>query len=198
MNKRIYFLVPALMFFLTGCYTLKNDIIVEPDNIFRVFKLKIYARGRDFKQRGKIIWKFDKFDRSRMVFLTPLNQIVFFMYVENKEAILVSDKKRLYWRGKFDILLKRMWGIGFRFKELKDLVFSGIVPEEKKKIHNLKIEIERSRQGSSPYRIKIFREGLVINIKIFSRAIKQGRINPSLDLKKCRETSLEEILENFG
>lgn len=189
----------VLMLICTGCHKLRNDVLAEPYHTYRIFKLKIYAKGPDFKQRGKVTWKFDQFNRSRMVFLTPLNQIVFLLYVDgNEEAVLVSSRKQLYWRGDFSFLLDRMWGIGFQFSELRSLVHAGKIPQEKTTRYRLTVQVEKDPNGFSPSRIKIYRRGLLINLKIYSRAIKAGRINPVLNINKCRESSLEEILESFG
>jgi len=74
--------------------------------------------------------KFDR-DKTKILFLSPFNQIYFQLFVEKSAALLINVKKKKYWEGDFKNLIEEMWNIDLDLDELKMLIMKGIVPERK-------------------------------------------------------------------
>ena len=183
------------LFILTSCTNLKYDVIPDSKSIYNSVKAKILFKSNDFKFSGKILLKYNKF-RDKILFLSPLNQIYFKLFVSEENTLLINSKKKKFWSGNFNILFERMGNINFGYDELKQLILEGIVPENKVKENALKLTFEKNKKSGKPKRIKITGRDILIKLKILSTKERKGKINFLADLKNFKRTDLNDALTN--
>lgn len=177
------------------CTGINYDVVPDEPGLFNSLKLKVSYYDREQKQKMKIIFKYDHSDKARLSFLSPLNQLVGALVVENEESTLINFKAARYWQGSFFQLLKKMWQMEFSFTEFKKLVIWGQLPKRPFRdiVFNIKSE-KRQNKRKLPILITVKGKKFSLKIKIYGRKIGQGTINFQVDFSKLRKGSLEQVL----
>jgi hypothetical protein len=131
-----------------------------------------------------------------MIFLSPLNQVYGQLFIENETALLVNTKRKKYWTGDFNRLIREIWSLDFNYAEFKELILTGEIPHRKVKKSGLKISLEKENETKIPKRITIGRRDMTIKIKISNRRTGKGIIDFTPRLKGVDKTGIDDILEN--
>jgi hypothetical protein len=162
-------------------------------NVFQALVIKFnFSDGRN-KQNGKIHWRFDAAS-SKFLFFTPLNQVGLELDVEGENALLLRPENRLFWRGEFSDLIKRLWDIELTLDELKRLVGAGSLPEEKMRGQGIEISLETNAGDHTPRLVHIRHRHADLTLKIVRKEIHPGSV-VFLDYRaKFQEAGLEEVL----
>ena len=128
------------------------------------------------------------------MFLSPLNQIYFKLFVSKENALLINSKKKKFWSGNFDILFERMGNINFKYHELKNLILEGDIPEKKIKKNNLTLFLEKEKKSGKPRNIKITGSDVFIKLKVSRVKNRKGKIKFLPDLSRLKKTDLDDVL----
>lgn len=196
LSKRKRLVLSALtVLILSCCSQLKYEREPGIEGYYRLLTLKLNVKesGSTRRGSGKIILKFDD-KLSKMLFLSPLNQVYFQLYVQEERVLLINTKKRRYWRGKFNLLLKRLWGLDFHYKELQRLITDGVIPGGKVQKAGLAVSLETDKETEKPVRITITGPDVLLKLKVLNKKLKQGRMSYNPDLLSLRQSSLEAVL----
>ena len=188
-----------LLFLLPFCSRLKYDVIPHQTAVYHSLRIKVNAKntGGNQKQNFKILLKYDD-SRDKMFFLSPLNQVYGLLLLEGEKAVLINTKKKKYWKGNFSSLLREIWGLDFDYREFKQLMVDGVVPEDKTKKQDIKISFQQDPSSTTrekPQRMQIIRGDLLLKIKISQRKTGKGVISFAKNLKGMKKTSISELLE---
>jgi len=188
-----------LLFLLPFCSRLKYDVIPHQTAVYYSLRIKVNAKntGSNQKQNFKILLKYDH-SRDKMFFLSPLNQVYGLLLLEGEKAVLINSKKKKYWKGNFSSLLREIWKLDFNYREFKQLMVDGKVPEDKIKKQGIEISFEQNRSNTNqekPQRLQIISGDLLLKIKISQRKTGRGIISFTKNLKGMKKTSIRELLE---
>jgi hypothetical protein len=200
MQKKIAFsCILFLLFLLPFCSRLKYDVIPHQTAVYHSLRIKVNAKNTSSnqKQNFKILLKYDD-SRDKMFFLSPLNQVYGLLLLEGEKAVLINTKKKKYWKGNFSSLLREIWKLDFDYREFKQLMVDGVVPEDKTKKQDIKISFEQNPSSTTrekPQRMQIIRGDLLLKIKISQRKTGKGIISFTRNLKGMKKTSIRELLE---
>lgn len=184
---------------LPYCSRLKYDVIPHQTAVYHSLRIKVNAKNTasNQKQGFKILLKYDD-SRDKMFFLSPLNQVYGLLLLEGEKALLISTKKKKYWKGKFNYLLQEIWRLDFNYREFKQLIVDGVVPQDKIKEQDIHISFEQNSPGNKQkktQRMKIVTGDLLLKIKISHRKTAKGVISFAKSLKGMKKTSIRELLE---
>jgi len=188
-----------ILFLLPFCSRLKYDVIPHQTAVYHSLRIKVNAKntGSNQKQNFKILLKYDD-SRDKMFFLSPLNQVYGLLLLEGEKALLINTKKKKYWKGNFSSLLREIWELDFDYREFKQLMVNGVVPEDKIKKQDIEISFEQdpsSTTSEKPQRMQITKGDLLLKIKISQRKTGKGIISFAKNLKGMKKTGIRELLE---
>lgn len=162
---------------------------------FRSLTIAFSFSDGDGKQSGRMHWRFNA-SRSKLLFFTPLNQVGLELNVEGEEALLLRPAKQLYWRGRFNDLIDRLWGIDFSLDEMKRLIADGELPEAKIREQGIEMRVEKDAVHGAPRLVHIRRRRSDLTLKIRRSEFRSGAI-VFLDYRtKFSEADLEDILSD--
>lgn len=186
----------GLLFFFTFCTRLKYDIIPDSSAVYHSATIKVNVREKNSRKRQnfKIVLKYDD-TRDKMLFLSPLNQVYGLLIIENEKTLLISTKKRKYWRGNFNTLLEKIWALDFNYSQFKKLILNGLIPWEKVKEIGMEISMEKEKESEKPKRIKIYHKDITIKLRISNCRTGKGIINFSPRMDGLEKASIENALE---
>jgi hypothetical protein len=198
-NKIAANCIVFILFFLPFCSQLKYDVIPHQSAVYHSLRIKVNAKNTDSsqKQNFKILLKYDD-SRDKMFFLSPLNQVYGLLLLEGEKAVLINTKKKKYWKGNFRFLLQEIWNLDFDYREFKQLMVDGKVPEDKIKKQGIEISFEQNRSNTNqekPQRLQIISGDLLLKIKISQRKTGKGVISFAKNLKGMKKTTIRELLE---
>lgn len=187
------------LFFSSSCSRLKYDVTPSPDAVYYALTLKVNVKvtvdNSRKRQNFKVVLKYDD-SRDKMLFLSPLNQVYGQLFIENEAALLVNTKRKKYWTGDFNRLIREIWSLDFNYAEFKELILTGKTPQEKIKKNRLSVSFENDDQSKQPKRITIRHGDMIIKIKISNRRTGNGIIDFTPRLKGVEKTHIDNVLDN--
>ena len=155
--------------------------------------LKFVFRQENVRQTGRIHWKFAG-GSSSALFLSPVNQVLFELYAQGENSLLINRRERVFWEGNFQALIRHYWNLDLKLTEIRQIVTEGIVPDEVNADPAIRIEIFRD-SGRSIERVEISSNGSHLTLRILKREIRQGVIVPPSQLEKFgRREQIEEVI----
>jgi len=198
-NKIIVSFIVFILAFLPFCSRLKYDVIPHQSAVYHSLRIKVNAKNTSGseKQNFKILLKYDD-SRDKMFFLSPLNQVYGLLLLEGERAVLINTKKKKYWKGNFRSLLQEIWKLDFDYREFKQLMVDGKVPEDKIKKQGIEISFEQNPSAANsekPQRLQIISGDLLLKIKISQRQTGKGIISFAKNLEGMKKTTIRELLE---
>jgi len=188
-----------ILLFLPSCSQLKYDVIPHQSAVYHSLRIKVNAKNTvsNQKQNFKILLKYDD-SRDKMFFLSPLNQVYGLLLLEGEKALLINTKKKKYWKGNFRTLLQEIWKLDFDYREFKQLMVDGKVPEDKIKKQDIEISFEQNPANTNrenPQRLQIISGDILLKIKISQRKTGKGVISFAKNLEGMKKTTIRELLE---
>jgi len=188
-----------ILFLLPGCSRLKYDIIPHQSAVYHSLRIKVKARNTDTNQEQnfRILLKYDD-SRDKMFFLSPLNQVYGLLLLEGEKALLINTKRKKYWKGNFRVLLQEIWELDFDYREFKQLIVDGVVPEDKIKKQGVEISFEpgpSSPDSGKPQSLRIISGDILLKIKISQRKTGKGVISFARNLEGMKKATIRELLE---
>lgn len=177
------------------CSRLSYDVVPHKTALYYSLRLKVNARNNHNgqKQNFKILLKYDD-SRDKMFFLSPLNQVYGLLWLEGENALLINTKKKTYWQGTFNELVREIWGLDFEYREFKQLIVRGIIPESKLEEQGIEISFPAGSSPEEPEGMKISSRNLLLKIKISDRKTGKGTISLAKPLKGMKKTGINQLL----
>ena len=193
-RKFLSILIFALLTF-QYCSSFKYDVTPDIGNFqYSRVKMKVYYKNKKNKQSGKLLLKYDN-NRTKMLLLSPLNQILFELIINREDILLINSKNNKYWQGNFNSFLKRVWNIDLGFRELRLLILEGIEPENIVDDH-LKFKIEKDKGSGKPKIIRINGDNIFVKLKVINKRVRNGKLDFNKDLSKLHESDIDDVLRN--
>jgi len=193
--------VLLLLSLLFACSRLTYDITPDSNALYSSVTIKVNLKlnnpdtGTKKRQNFKILLKFDH-NRDKMLFLSPLNQVYGLLFIENERVLLVNTKRKQYWKGHFNTLIREIWTLDFTYSEFKKLILTGTMPQEKTGERRMKVSIERDNETQKPERIDIGYNNVTLKLRISNRRTGKGLVDFSPRLKNMKAASIQEALED--
>jgi hypothetical protein len=207
-------LLILFVLFVNGCSGLKYDIQPDETRTYRSLVIKANVKNKENGKKGsfRILLKYDE-TADKMMFLSPVNQVVGLLTIEGENALLVNSKKKRYWKGRFNTLLREIWGMDFEYAEFKHVLDEGIIPgeklEEKLKERGIDVIIEKiagnenenenvnetGTKTKTPERITIETGQMQVKIKITDRKTGKGSIRFAVDIHGMKQTGIRELFD---
>ena len=176
-----------------SCIRPKTIPLPASGPFFQSLSIKFNYSDGQGRQNGRIHWRFDD-QSSKMLFFTPLNQVGLELNVNGEASLLVRPGKKLYWRGDFSELLRRLWGIDLTLQELKDLLQKGQVPEEKARDQGIEMSVRANPRTQAVQSVHIRQDGVTLDLKVLKSETRPGNI-VLLDYDRRFESAeLEDVL----
>ncbi len=171
-----------------------EEPLLQPDGMSNVasVQVKFFYRQPDGRQSGRILWRWDG-KQSRLLFFSPLNQVVADLYAQDEAVVFLNRSKKLFWQGDFRELIRHFWDMDLTLDELQKLVFSGVVPRPRPDSDSLRITVSRSRRTQAVKRAEMTRADARLLLRLGGRKLSPGKIEFTLPPWR-RETNLDEVL----
>ena len=185
-------MLAAVMVF-TSCLPKRYALDLDVPGFHQSIRLKFNLRNDNDKQHGKILLKFDAL-RAKILFLSPLNQIYFQLLVENTRSILINSRKKKYWLGDFNELIRKMWAIDLNFDDLKRLIQGGMIPEQKLDDAGLRLDLETNQETGNPERIILRGDCVELELKILNQRRKKGAVQFYWETSRFDRAGLDQVL----
>jgi hypothetical protein len=179
--KRFFPLLLILLLFFS-CVRRDIRFVPGPGQSVEVLNLKFLLSQENGRQTGKIRWKFAE-GTSTALFLSPINQVLFEMYAQGENVLLINRRERVYWEGDFQSLIRRYWNMELKLAEIRKIVSEGIVPAPLNTDPAIRIELFRNRDQTVE-RVEISNEKSNLSLRVLKRESVPGKIVPPSDLEK--------------
>jgi hypothetical protein len=188
-----------LFLLLPFCSRLNYDVVPHKTARYHSLRLKVNARNNQNgqKQTFKILLKYDE-SRDKMFFLSPLNQVYGLLWLEGEKALLINTKKKTYWQGTFNELVREIWNLDFAYREFKQLIVHGIIPVNKLKEQGIEVSFPGGSSREQPEEMKLSSANLLIKIKISDRKTGNGALSFSKNLNGLKKTGINRLLGEEG
>jgi hypothetical protein len=197
-NDRIAFtilinvMLAAVMLF-TSCLPKRYALDLDVPGFHQFIRLKFKLKNDNDKQHGKILMAFDVL-RAKILFLSPLNQVYFQLLVEKDRSFLINTRKKKYWLGDFNELIRKMWAIDLNFDDLKRLIQRGTIPEQILADAGLQLNLETSRDTGTPERIILRGDRVELELKILNQRRKKGAVQFYRETSRFDRSGLDQVL----
>jgi hypothetical protein len=189
----LIFLVLAGVMISNGCLSNRYNMNPDVPGFHHSIRLKFNLRNDREQQNGKILMLFDAL-RAKILFLSPLNQVYFQLLVENNQSFLINNKKKKYWQGDFDELIRKMWAINLGFDDLKRLIQLGAIPKQKLNAAGLQLDLEKQGKTGTPKRITLRGDRVLLDLKIINQRQKKGAVQFYWKISQFDRTDIDEVL----
>ncbi len=199
-KKNISFLFIVMLFLgvlsLPVCRTVSVRTAPGDQNGERVYffyniKAKVIHSGK--KESFRVSLKYNSLV-DRIIFLGPLNQVLFKTFITGEETLLIIPNKKKYWRGSFSDFLYKFWNIEMTYSELKNLLLNRILPH--KKIGEKYPEIKILKFKKRYTRIDVSMKDIVLIFKVPVGKKRIGVIKTEKNLSGYKRFELSQIKFN--
>ncbi len=190
MLKKLLLLLLAAASF--HCAPRRPELIPAAGPHFRSLTMKFSFLDNETRQHGRVLWRFDSHG-AKFLFFTPLNQAGLELDVAGEDAVLVNFAKKTYWRGEFDGLLERLWGIDLTLAALQTLLIDGVAPPGVFLEKGIAVSLERGGDGA-PAVVRLRRGGAELTLRIHKSEFRPGRIVLVDYAGRYRPDELESVL----
>lgn len=192
MLRKVSFLLA--MACMVSCRTQKLDLTPAIGPQFRSLQIKFNYDDSASRQNGRILWRFDG-ERSKFIFFTPLSQVGLELDLTGEDAVLVNFSRKEYWRGGFNVLLERLWGVDMTFFELKELLLFGAVPTDRFAEKGIAVDLERAPASGAPRSVRLRQGHADLSLRITRDESRAGKVVLAGYERRYRAADLESVLE---
>ncbi len=197
MKKKYSSLVLSLIIvLLSGCripeISTENSLSGEIYNSVRINVRTITDKS---KEKTKILLGFDR-RVDRLIFLGPLNQVLFEIFVRGNYSKVIIPKRKKYWEGEFREFLHDLWHIDLTYNEIKALLLEQRVSAKKLRKNGFRMQIIRSERKKFPIMINLTSKELKLEFKVYEVRERPGKIVSEKKLQGYSRVSLGQMIGN--
>jgi len=195
MKKAIIFIISAvLIIILSNCKVPQISTLPEADgDNYKSVIIKVKTITDKGKENTKILLAFNK-TGDRLIFLGPLNQVLFEILVNGNRSKMIVPRKKQYWQGEFRDFLFRWWNIDLTYNEIKALLLEQRVNKKKLDKNGFQMQIIESEKKKYPVRITLKSPDIRLQFRIYEIKKKTGRLLLNRELQNYSEVSLEDMI----
>ena len=192
----VYPILIVLFILLFSCRVPEISTDPAPDGEkYKAVTIRVKAVSDKGKEKTKILLGFsDKGDR--LIFLGPMNQVLFEILVSGNYSKIIVPKKKQYWEGEFSKFLFDLWNIDLTYNEIKALLLEQRVNAKKLRDSGFSMQILESEKKKYPVSIHLSSNDLRLEFKIYEVMERPGRIILKKELEGYAEVSLEKMIRS--
>lgn len=189
-----YPILIMLFILLLSCRTPRISTDPAPDGeTYNAVRIRVRAISDQRIEKTKILLGFsDKGDR--LIFLGPMNQVLFEILVNGNYSKIIVPKKKQYWEGEFSNFLFDLWNINLTYNEIKALLLEQRVNAKKLRNSGFRMQIIESEKKKYPFSIHLSSNDLRLEFKIYEVTERPGKIILKKELEGYTEVSLEKMI----
>ena len=197
MKKTIVFIISAIfIIIISNCKIPQISTLPEAEgDKYKSVKIRVKTITDKGKENTKILLTFNK-TGDRLIFLGPMNQVLFEILVNGNRSTVIIPKKKQYWQGEFRDFLFRWWNIDLTYNEIKALLLEQRVNRKKLDKNGFQMQIIQSEKEKYPVRINLKSTDIRLEFRIYEVKEKNGRLLLKKELKNYSEVSLEEMIRS--
>ncbi len=147
------------------------------------------------KDNTKILLAYNNIG-DKLIFLGPMNQVLFEILVRGNISKIIVPRKKKYWQGEFREFLLRWWNIDLTYNEIKALLLEQRVNRRKLDKNGFQMQIIESEKEKYPVRINLKSHDIRLEFRIYEEKENAGKLILNKDLKKYSEVSLDDMLRS--
>lgn len=190
MLKKILLLLLAAASF--SCGPRRPELVPVAGPHFRSLTMKFSFLDNETRQSGRVLWRFDE-NGSKFIFFNALNQAGLELAVAGEDAVLVNFGKKACWRGEFNGLLERLWGIDLTLSALQTLLIDGDAPAGEFLEKGIAVSLERGVDGA-PAVVRLRRGDAELLLRVLKSELRPGRVVLVDYAPRYRAGDLEDVL----
>lgn len=196
---RKLFIYPAsliLFILLSGCRVPELSTDPAPGGEkYNSVRIRVRAISDRGKEKTKILLGFNN-KGDRLIFLGPMNQVLFEILVYGNHSKVIVPKKKQYWEGEFREFLSDLWHIDLTYNEIKALLLEQRVNAKKLRDSGFRMQIFESEKKKYPVRIHLTSKNLRLEFRVYEVSERPGKIILKKELKGYSEVSLEKMVRS--
>ncbi|MEN8222271.1 MAG: hypothetical protein ABFR36_03340 [Acidobacteriota bacterium] len=196
MNKKLVFLTLIFMLVISNCRAPQISTIPETKGEkYKSVRIRVRTVTEKGKEKTKILLGFNN-SGDRLIFLGPMNQVLFEILVRGNQSKVIVPRRKQYWEGEFRDFLLKWWNIDLTYNEIKALLLEQRVSRKKLDKSGFHMQIIESEKKKYPVRINLSGSDLRLEFRIYEVKEKSGRLLLRKELKDYSEVSLEKMIRS--
>lgn len=188
--------IPILVLILSGCRV--PEISTVPDSgkdSYRSVNIRVKIVTDNGRDKTRIILGYNRLG-DRLIFLGPLNQVLFEAVVTGNRAVVSVPKRKQFWQGEFRDFLMKWWGIDLTYNEIKAFLLEQRVNRRKLEKNGFSIRIIESEKKRYPVHIHLTSPEIRLEFRIYENKPKQGKLLLRRTPENYTEVSLEAMIRS--
>jgi len=146
-------------------------------------------------EKTKILLGFNN-KGDRLIFLGPMNQVIFEILVDGNYSKIIVPKRKQYWSGEFKEFLYELWGVDMTYNEIKALLIEQRVNSRKLKRSGFSIQIIESKKKKYPVRINLASDGIKLEFRVYEIRKIAGKIVLTKALEGYSRVTLKKLFRS--
>ncbi len=186
----------VFLFVLAGCRTPQIHTVPEFDgDKYNSVRIKVKTITETGKENTKILLGYNN-SGDRLIFLGPMNQVLFEILVKGNYSNVIIPKRKQYWGGEFRDFLFRWWNIDLTYNEIKALLLEQRVNRKKLERNGFQMQIIESEKEKYPVMINLTGSEVRLEFRIYEMKEKSGRLILQKELNNYSQVSLDELMRS--
>lgn len=181
---------------LWGCRV--PDVATEPEtpgDTYRSVTIRLRTVTPEGKEKTKILLSYN--DRGdRLIFLSPLNQVLFEIRVTGNLSTVIVPRRNQFWTGEFSEFFSRFRDMDLTYNEIKALLLEQRYDGKRLRHLGFSIRIIESQREQYPVKIHLTRDDMQLEFRVYEQVRKPGKLNLTTDLSGYRKVPLENLMED--
>ncbi len=133
---------------------------------------------------------------DRLIFLGPMNQVIFEILVHGNYSKIIVPKRKQYWSGEFREFLYELWGIDLTYNEIKALLLEQRINSQKLKKNGFDLQIIESEKKKYPVRINLANDDIKLEFRIYEVKKRSGKIVLTKELERYATVTLRKLFRS--
>ena len=197
MRKLLFYLVPVIfLFVLSNCKV--PEISTDPTSKgekYKSVRIRVKAITDQGKEKTKVILGFNN-KGDRLIFLGPMNQVLFEILVQGNYSKVIVPKRKQYWSGEFREFLYELWRVDLTYNEIRALLLEQRVNSLKLKKSGFTMQIIESEKKKYPVRINLASDDIKLEFRVYEVKERAGKIVLTKELKGYSRVTLRKMFRS--
>lgn len=197
MRKLLFYLVPIIFIFvLSNCKV--PEISTDPTSKgekYKSVRIRVKAVTDQGKEKTKVLLGFNNIG-DRLIFLGPMNQVLFEILVQGNHSKVIVPKRKQYWSGEFREFLYELWRVDLTYNEIRALLLEQRVNSRKLKESGFTLQIIESEKRKYPVKINLASHDMRLEFRVYEVRERAGKIVLKKELKGYSKVTLGEMFRS--